>query len=71
MGNLGKSGIITVLIGLALIVVDMFLCMIALVCPAIGANDNYAMATLVILITALTCIVISIVIGITKIVRDL
>jgi hypothetical protein len=71
MENLGKSAITAIIIATGLLVVDLFLCMIALVCPSIGADTNYANTVVGILITALSLVIIAVVVAIIKIIRNI
>jgi hypothetical protein len=45
--------------------------MIALVCPSIGADTNYANTVVGILITALSLVIIAVVVAIIKIIRNI
>jgi hypothetical protein len=71
MKNLEKNAIAALIVGAGLLVIELFLCMIALVCPAIGANVDYANTVVGILLTALGIIVIAMVMGIAKIIHSL
>ncbi len=71
MKNLEKNAISAAIIGAGLLIIDMFLCMIALVCPAIGADSNYANTVVGILVTALALIAVAVVMGIVKIIHSL
>ena len=71
MENLGKSAITSIIIGTGLLIIDLFLCMIALVCPAIGTNAIYGNVVVGILLIALSWIMVAVVIAIIKIIRNL
>ena len=71
MENLGKTAITAIIIATGLLVVDLFLCMIALVLPSIAADTNYENTVVGILITALSLVIIAVVVVIIKIIRNL
>jgi hypothetical protein len=69
--NLTKIALTAIVIAVALLLVDLCLCMVAITSPSIGADPTYAKVVGGTFVAAMTSLIVAIVIGGYKLIKDL